>query len=398
MFSYLNSIENKSYIFSRFASVLVKPLLLFICLFFNFEEFGGLIAMVFLVSSVNMMLSSVPIYRNFLTGISNNSHLKKNFYIKKYKSEIIIFFFISLILIIPVNLFFSNYFEIYFCSILIFSIEKIYDEIQRYLIYKKNFYTWSVITNLKNFTLIIFLFNPLMDINILFLAVLYFTINIVKLAKFIKLDFNVNKKKQIKQFILSIWKNRNIFLITYMLIVYNLGDRIIVGKLFKLDLIEYIFLSNILSLPSLAIFYFYISKYRAEFVKNIFDLKHVLLSSKFNYLLIITHSLVIIFISIHYYLNLSNLSKISIIMLFIIYFFKSYNLIINEIIYWKKFYKDFLYFEFVFLILFFILFVATGYFNLSIEMFLSSFLLLFIFKIIFKIKIYLKKKNLYSNT
>ena len=394
IFSYFKSIENKSYIFARFVSVLIKPLLLFICLFFNFEEFGTLIAMVFLVSAMNMMLSGVPIYRNFFIGINSNSESKKRYFKKKYKSEIVIFFFISLVLILPVNLFFNNDFEIYFCSVLIFSIEKIYDEIQRFLIYKKKFYTWSTITNLKNLKLIIFLFNPLMNMNILILSFIYFVINFFKLSKFIKLDFNVNKKKQINQFISSLWKNRNIFLMTYMLLFYNIGDRIVIGKLFPKNLTEYIFLSNILSLPLLTIFYFYISKYRAEFVKNIFDLKGVLLSNKFNYLMIINFSLVIILLLIYYNLNLSNISKISIVLLFIIYLIKSYDLIINEIIYWKKFYKDFLYFEFLFLILFLVLFSATGYFNFSLNIFLLNFLLLFLFKIIFKMRIYLKK-NIY---
>ena len=93
IFSYFKSIENKSYIFARFVSVLIKPLLLFICLFFNFEEFGTLIAMVFLVSAMNMMLSGVPIYRNFFIGINSNSESKKRYFKKKYKSEIVIFFF-----------------------------------------------------------------------------------------------------------------------------------------------------------------------------------------------------------------------------------------------------------------------------------------------------------------
>ena len=109
---------------------------------------------------------------------------------------------------------------------------------------------------------------------------------------------------------------------SYFLIVYNIGDRIIVGKLFKLNLTEYIFLSSILSLPSLVIFYFFISKYRAEFVKNIFDLKEILFGNKFNYILIVSFSLVIIFILIYYNLNLPNLSNISIALIFIVYLIK----------------------------------------------------------------------------
>ena len=393
MFSFLKSIENKSYIFSRFISVLIKPLLLFICLFFNFEEFGSVIAMVFLVSATNMALSALPIYRNLFIGINKKSDLKKKYFKNKYKSEILILFLISLILIIPVNLFFDNSIEIYLCSSLIFSIEKIYDEIQRFLILKKKFNTWAVITNLKNFTLIIFLLNPLMSINILFLAFVYFLINFLKLFNFIKLNFNTKKVKQVKNFITACWRDRNIFLMTYFLIFYNMGDKLIVGKLFKSHITDYIFLSNVMSLPLMTIFFFYISKYRIKFVKNDFGLKEVLLSFKFNFILYLTLFLVIIFVSVCYYLNISNLSVFSIILLFVLYLLQSYSLIVNEIVYWKKFYRDFLFFEFFFFLLFFFLFLVTKYFNFSLDLFLFNFLLLFLFKIILKIKLYLKKNN-----
>ena len=80
IFFFLTNIENKSYIFSRFASVSIKPLILFICIFFNFEEFGALIAMIFLVSSVNITFASIPIFRNFYLNIDNKSPQKKKIF------------------------------------------------------------------------------------------------------------------------------------------------------------------------------------------------------------------------------------------------------------------------------------------------------------------------------
>ena len=78
MISFLKSIENKRYIFSRFISVSVKPLMLFASLALDYKEFGTVIAMVFLVSSVNMMFSSIPIYRDFFINFENKSSLKEN--------------------------------------------------------------------------------------------------------------------------------------------------------------------------------------------------------------------------------------------------------------------------------------------------------------------------------
>ena len=78
--SFLRSVDNKTYIFSRFISVSIKPLMLFICLIFGFKEFGTIIAMVFLVSSVNMMFCSIPIYREFFINSNNISPLKKKIF------------------------------------------------------------------------------------------------------------------------------------------------------------------------------------------------------------------------------------------------------------------------------------------------------------------------------
>ena len=78
MISFFKSIKNKSYIFSRFISVSIKPLMLFVSLALGYKEFGTVIAMVFLVSSVNMMLCSVPIFREFFINFDNKSTLKKN--------------------------------------------------------------------------------------------------------------------------------------------------------------------------------------------------------------------------------------------------------------------------------------------------------------------------------
>ena len=177
MISFFKSIENKPYIFSRFISASIKPLMLFLSLAFGYQEFGTIIAMVFLVSSVNMMLCSVPIFRDFFINFNNKSTLKKKYFRHQYKSQIVILFLISIIFIIPINQFFENSIEIFFCSVLIFSVDKVHDEIQRLLILKKDFNGWSTITNFKSITLVIFLLNPIIDINIIYLGIIYFLIN-----------------------------------------------------------------------------------------------------------------------------------------------------------------------------------------------------------------------------
>ncbi len=391
MISFLKTIDNKAYIFSRFVSVAIKPLMLFISLAFGYQEFATIIAMIFLVSSVNMMLSSVPIYRDLFINFDNKSILRKNYYRHKYKSKIVILFLISIIFIFPINKFFGNGIEIFICSVLIFSVDKIYDEIQRLLILKKDFYAWSIITNLKNLTLVIFLLNPIININIIYIGIFYFLINFFKQFTYINLGFKFNLKKEIYKFKSSILKNKKIYLMNYFLLFYTIGDKIVIGKTFKENLAEYSFLSNILSVPLLFIIFFYVSKNRAEFVKNLINFKDVLFSKQFNYLLISTFSLVFIIIMFYHNLNFSKFSLISIILLLLIYFIKAYSLILDEIVYWKSFYKDFLFFEFLFFILFIIFILFTSYLYLTLETFLSILLILFFVKFISKIIIFKKK-------
>jgi len=388
---FLKSIDNKAYIFSRFISVSIKPLILFICLTFGFKEFGTVIAMVFLVSSVNMMLCSIPIYRDYFINSSNISPLKKRYFKNKYKSEIVILFLISLIFIIPINKFFENNLEIFICSLLIFSIDKIYDEIQRLLILKKDFNAWSTITNLKNLTLIIFLFNPIININIVYLGIIYFFTNFFKLYSYVKFSFKFNLIKEIKKFSFSIWNNKKIYMMSYFLLFYSIGDKIFIGKTFKENLTEYIFLSNILSVPLLFIIFFYISRYKTEFVKNLISFNDVIFSKRFNYLLISIFFLVFVFVTFFHYLSLLNFSITSLISLSLIYIIQSYSLILDEIVYWKSFYKDFIFFEFSFFLLFLAVIFFTTYASFTIDMFLLILLLLFLFKFISKYLILVKK-------
>jgi hypothetical protein len=398
MFSDLKSIENKSYIFSRIVSVTIKPLLLFVSLSFGYKEFGAIIAMIFLVNSTNMMIFSIPIFRNFFINKDNKSILKKKYYSNKYKFEIILVFLISVIFLIPINFFFENGFEIFFCSISIYSINKIYDEIQRLLIIKKHFYRWSIITNFKNFTLMIFLLSPILNINILYFSIIYFLINFFALYKFIKISFNFYfiSRKKINRFVQYIWKNKQIYLINYFLIFYNLGDKILVGKNYKEILLEYIFLSNILTISLSCIHFFYIAKYRSEFVKNDINFREVVLGKKFNYLLI--SSFLITSAIIFCYLNLypSKLSIESIIFLLLIYLIKSYNLILNEVIYWKNFYREFFFFEFIFFVLIILFFLLIVHFSLDLNIFLFWLLIFFVIKFTFKI-FYFKKKITFKN-
>jgi|688.fasta_scaffold52175_3 hypothetical protein len=395
---FVKSTNNKSYIFSRFLSTVMRPLLLFICLTQGFKEIGTIIAMIFLVTTVNMTLCSIPIFRDFFINFNNKSALKKKYYKDKYKDEIVIFFFISLFFLIPLNQFFENNIEIFICSILIFIIDKVYEEIQRLLILKKRFDSWSTITNFKSVTLILLLLSPIANINIIYLVVVYFFLNIFNLYTYINLSFNLDIKnnldinKKIKKFISSLWRNKKVYIMHYLLILDAIGDKIIIGKNFKEYLPEYIFLSNVLSMPITFLFYFYISRYKLEFVENTISFKDVILSKKFNSLLILTFGFAFAFVLFFVFMNYSGLSHLSIIFLSLIYIVRAYSLILEEIVYWKKFYQNFLLFETMFFLVLIICYSFIFLFNLPIEIFLFVLFTFLLTKLIFKIIIFSKKK------
>ena len=70
---FLKSIDNKAYIFSRFISVSIKPLILFICLTFGFKEFVTVVAMVFLVIGFATRHNDSKMYSFLPSGISAHS-------------------------------------------------------------------------------------------------------------------------------------------------------------------------------------------------------------------------------------------------------------------------------------------------------------------------------------
>ena len=180
-------------------------------------------------------------------------------------------------------------------------------------------------------------------------------------------------------------------MMSYFLLFYSIGDKILIGKTFKENLAEYIFLSNILSVPLLFILFFYISRYKTEFVKNLISFNDVVFSKRFNYLLFSIFFLIFVFVVFFHNLNFLNFSITSLIYLSLIYVIKSYSLILDEIVYWKSFYKDFLFFEFSFFLLFLVIIFFTMHLSFTMDIFLLILLILFLFKFISKTIILVKK-------
>jgi len=145
---------NKSYwyfVFSRFLGVLVKPAFLYYFLHKNMESESNLLALVYLFLAGVFVILSIPAHYDFYKSFFERrlKHIQMRSVVQGYLSKIISHVFLVLpILMAAVFLIFD---EIY-TAILVFSLllsEKLFDEVQRFLLFDKKFTIWSNIFLLK---------------------------------------------------------------------------------------------------------------------------------------------------------------------------------------------------------------------------------------------------------
>jgi hydrogenase-4 membrane subunit HyfE len=84
-------------------------------------------------------------------------------------------------------------------------------------------------------------------------------------------------------------------------------------------------------------------------------------------------------------------------LLILLYISKCYILLLNEVIYWKKFYKDFLLFEVISLSIFIIIFVFSITFKLTIDLFILNLSIFYVSKFLFKFFVFTKKNEKSKN-
>ena len=148
----LKNTNNFNYMFARLISVAYKPLILAYLSFFSTKTILNEFAIVFLFSTLATIGSGFSTYRDFYLHKFSAKKIKIkeiNEAFSKYLNSLIvttigitiIFFFLA------INNIFSL--KLYVPIILIFLIEKIWDEVQRYAIVKKKISFWSIFTIAK---------------------------------------------------------------------------------------------------------------------------------------------------------------------------------------------------------------------------------------------------------
>ena len=209
-------------IFARFISISFKPFLLIYLTNINYLVSAKELSVVYLAITYGMMFSSFDSLRNYYTKFFNN----EKFFGSVFNEYQIVFLSTTLVssisVLIMAVLEFNNLIVIFFLIFYFFS-EKIFDEILRFSLFKKQFYYWSKIVLIKFFFLCIFiiiLFNvDVKDSNFIF----YF-IPCLFLSNLISLIWNFDFSVIVK---------------SYFIIFNNINNSFLI---FKRKLIEHIYL------------------------------------------------------------------------------------------------------------------------------------------------------------
>lgn len=279
---------NRKFLFyvARGASVGVKPVTLYILLDFGLTELANLLSIYFLAYASLMIILNNEAHFDFYKNIFSD---QKIIWVSKARSEIVyyqrlIYQFIVFIMIL-FGLIYLYVDDIFYSLAFLgaISLEKVIDEIQRILLFKKDFEKWSLVMLSKSVGPFLILFVPIFSllspqttlfwiflssslmINLVVILLslthnqlrriyrLFLNLNIVSLKRY----FNDYRRKLIFNQIQAV-STRNI----------PLTDRMLI-RFFKPELLaQYSFLAQIGTIPVLFIDMFLISTKRKEYLES----------------------------------------------------------------------------------------------------------------------------------
>lgn len=361
----LKNTINFKYVFARTISIVYKPLILTYLSFISEKKLLNEFSIVFLFSTFALLGSSFSTYRDFYLYKFNKknrifNNRKTNMLLSKYLNSlilitigiIIIFFFLAL-----KNIFFL---KLYIPIILIFLIDKFWDEVQRYLIVKKDIRFWSFLTIAKKIiTLISFLIsiNQLFYDEILFFSILNFIlIGLFYFYIIYKLNFNLslynfNLYTGCKYVIYHI---RFLFF-TIVVNSFSYLDRIVTYFFSLNDIGQITICSMTFSLLSALIYFFYVSEKRKEIIKNVITVSDFLKSKKFWKIFILGYFFCLILSIVLKRFGIIELELSLIFLIGFVQLFCALGLLFIENFFWKKNYHVIITTDLIIMILFIIL-------------------------------------------
>ncbi len=352
---------------SRAIGILVRPVILYLLISNNFDEFADDYSRLLIVMVSIFSFLAFPYYYNFYKAyFENNDRKKVGLRYVIYLKD----FFLFNILLVPLTvvLSYALFKDIYIslgCSVLLF-FEKIIDEFQRFQQYKKNFLEWSILFLTKNFFPIILFFSIffLFD-SFSFEAYLFSLIAVnIAISLFYSLKQNVMKfirinKKYFTSFLKRVFgKNFLIYLTSISSVLILQSDRLVLSQLENhfFSLADLTFAAQLANLLPLVISFGFIANRRQLILKketlisNLFLGKAIPLVCVVLFVVVLS---VIILLSQSGYLTI-NLSNKQIFIYFLAFSFISLDQILHEHLYWNLKSWKLLLVDILLLILFFL--------------------------------------------
>lgn len=348
--------DNFFYILGRLFLIGSKPLILLSINYWAGNNLASLIAQVFLISMLFAAFTNlgayVPFYKSFFNYPRKKDILDTY---QKYLNAILFQILTIIPFFIIINLYFIKDLKFIFLFFLFFVSERLFDEIQRFLIFKNSLNEWGIKNLVKSLIQIIGVIISVQFIND---YTQYLTLSSLILGNFLIYGSKISFKQfyfkniNIKEF-LHIYRSqffRWMLSSVSSLVIYL--DRIIVMFFRQSDLAIYTILVSGISFIQFAVDYFFLTLIRKDILKNKVTLRHIFIKPLL-YKIIFFSAIIGVLVS-WFMIYLYHGRQLDISILFLIVLLSqitlSFTMIVQEIIYWNYNLKQQLLVEIFFII------------------------------------------------
>lgn len=335
------------YVIGRILSVLLRPLCLYLCSSLSSQINTLELAHLFLSTSFAILMVSVDSHREYYISYFRDKS-SNIFQFLKYIGSLIPIIFFGIIISASLCYFLSQNFLLALAGSLFFVSEKLFDELQRFFLFKELFYRWGINSIYRFLTLIItisiFILFQNENLSIsqtIFITSLANLIFFAKLTPYIlwTIFTNINLIKIfIKKSLFLIWQQKYLWMMQINAVILNYTDRMIISIFDRLQLPIFMMTVMSFSVTQMLVDSFYISTNRESFLVNSSNARKMITTRSFVFLIMFG---ILIGAGICIIIYLSNKTKYNFSFSYYIYIMFvqiiiSFNMIPQQILYWQK--------------------------------------------------------------
>ena len=379
-------------IISRGLAIIFKPLMLIVLTSLDYEDSARQLSVIYLALTYGIMFSSFDAHKSYY-----KSYFDTQIKTGKYFLEYLVIFFYTLILgglvVLAFSIFEFNSIVLLLTIIIYYISEKFFDELLRFKLFSKEFYSWSKIVLFRFFSVLSFFFffliSEITDSDFMKLFLICFTLcnliafiifseikRITRLYMFLFDNFNLSLnilRTRVKE---SIY----LYLSNLFSLAYSSYDRFIVF-VFERDFLPIItVIIMIFSIIPVSFETIYFSFRRSEVLKQTEKFYDNLKNKKSKFLMLfVLFFSYLIFLIYEYIQNDSSISSYILLLGFAIMinqFLLALTLIPRDMFYWKENIKSLLKIELNFTSIFLSIFIILFFLIPSEYLILSSVILI----------------------